>query len=989
LFVLLVFVSALSLATVASGAPPPRPDKKDPSTPRRLTVTSATQSAVTAAWEPSWDNVGIAGYGVYVDGRMKQTETSPRATVSGLACGIGYTLSVDAFDAAGNRSRRMSTAVATAPCTDTQAPTAPTGFRQAATTRDSVVLAWDPSTDNVGVVAYGVYRGGILVQSPSTPSLTLSGLLCGSTYGVLVDAADAAGNRSSATSTFVQTAACADGQAPSTPTGLTVTRSTDTSITVTWSPSSDNVGVAGYGVFRGGTRVATTTQTTYTVSALSCDTAYTLGVDAYDAAGNHSPAATISWRTAACPAPPADTTPPSAPGGLSIGAATITTIDLTWTAAADNVGVTGYGVYVNGTQVQTATALRATVSALACGTGYTLAVDAVDAAGNRSAKASVIGTTAACPDTQPPTAPANLVTTSRTATSIALSWSASTDNVGVVGYGLYRDGTLVGTSSVTTGIFAGLACNTSYSLAIDAYDAAGNRSQKTGALVTTTACPDTTAPSTPTGLAAANVGQTSLTLNWNASSDNVAVAGYDVYRNSAKMASVATTSSSQTGLACGTSYAFGVIAYDAAGNRSSQASLTASTAACSPPPPPPPPPPPQGSPVLQGVDGGLGYYGRFSNGLPTAATYFPIGAWLRPAFDPEHFGDYASFGMNVFVGVENPEMTDEAMIGANGMRALIQAEERTRFNGLGSETAGWLVGDEHDMQFGPGIDTTNCNGPHSSGSGATSGYQTMRQSLASLPNDGRVRYANYGKGVLEWESDAQASCFVNAFQQIVSTDYYWFTDPNARGNPRYGFGSSYGDDVSKVRRLDALDGVRQPVWHFVELGWPATESATAGGRRILPAEIRSAVWHALIAGARGIIYFDHNFGPGTPGSTILEEGYEDNRVAASQVNAQVKALAPVLNGSFVTSGHSATDTMTGTVRYMVKWANAKFYLFAGADRGGGSATFSIPCVGNATAVVEGENRSLPVTSGSFTDQFADKNAIHIYRIDGGSTCGLN
>jgi hypothetical protein len=441
---------------------------------------------------------------------------------------------------------------------------------------------------------------------------------------------------------------------------------------------------------------------------------------------------------------------------------------------------------------------------------------------------------------------------------------------------------------------------------------------------------------------------------------------------------------SYSGLAVGT-HELRVRAIDLAGNlENSPAQYQWTIQAPAPPPPPPP-----GTPTLQDVDGGLGYYGRFSNGLPTAATYFPIGAWLRPAFDPEHFGDYASFGMNVFVGVENPEMTDEAMIGANGMRALIQAEERTRFNGLGSETAGWLVGDEHDMQFGPGIDTTNCNGPHSSGSGATSGYQTMRQSLASLPNDGRVRYANYGKGVLEWESDAQASCFVNAFQQIVSTDYYWFTDPNARGNPRYGFGSSYGDDVSKVRRLDALDGVRQPVWHFVELGWPATESATAGGRRILPAEIRSAVWHALIAGARGIIYFDHNFGPGTPGSTILEEGYEDNRVAASQVNAQVKALAPVLNGSFVTSGHSATDTMTGTVRYMVKWANAKFYLFAGADRGGGSATFSIPCVGNATAVVEGENRSLPVTSGSFTDQFADKNAIHIYRIDGGSTCGLN
>jgi hypothetical protein len=180
----------------------------------------------------------------------------------------------------------------------------------------------------------------------------------------------------------------------------------------------------------------------------------------------------------------------------------------------------------------------------------------------------------------------------------------------------------------------------------------------------------------------------------------------------------------------------------------------------------------------------------------------------------------------------------------------------------------------------------------------------------------------------------------------------------------------------------------------VELGWPFTEGASAGGRRILPDEIRSAVWHAIIAGARGINYFDHNFGPGTPGYTILRQGYSDNRAMAKSVNAQIHALAPVINSPFVTSGHSAADTMNGDVRYMVKWSGSNFYLFAGADRGGGNATFSIPCVGNATAVrlapsnLPGEAASLPVAGGSFTDSFADKNSVHIYRIDGGSGCGL-
>ena len=75
---------------------------------------------------------------------------------------------------------------------------------------------------------------------------------------------------------------------------------------------------------------------------------------------------------------------------------------------------------------------------------------------------------------------------------------------------------------------------------------------------------------------------------------------------------------------------------------------------------------------------------------------------------------------------------------------------------------------------------------------------------------------------------------------------------------------------------------------------------------------------------------------------------------------------------------------------MAKWHGGKFYVFAGRDSMGGATTntISMPCVGNATAVVEGENRSVRVNNGQLTDQFADGNAVHIYRLDGGSRCGL-
>src|SRR2546430_4613756 len=97
---------------------------------------------------------------------------------------------------------------------------------------------------------------------------------------------------------------------------------------------------------------------------------------------------------------------------------------------------------------------------------------------------------------------------------------------------------------------------------------------------------DTSAPSTPAGLAASNLTQTSITLSWSASSDNIAVSGYTVYRNGGSVATTGTTGYTVSGLACNTPYTLAVDAYDAAGNHSGQASITATTTACSDSSPP-------------------------------------------------------------------------------------------------------------------------------------------------------------------------------------------------------------------------------------------------------------------------------------------------------------------------------------------------------------------------------------------------------------------
>jgi chitodextrinase len=187
-------------------------------------------------------------------------------------------------------------------------------------------------------------------------------------------------------------------------------------------------------------------------------------------------------------------------------------------------------------------------------------------------------------DNEAPSAPDGLVPTGATSSSISLAWTASTDGVAVAGYGLYRNGTSVGSTVGTSYTFAGLACGQTYTLTVDAYDAAGNRSGQTSVSASTSACPppDTTAPSPPGAFAATDATQTSISVSWSASADDVGIAGYGLYRNGTSTGSTASTSHTFGGLVCGTTYTLAVDAYDSAGNRSGRASLSASTSGCSP-----------------------------------------------------------------------------------------------------------------------------------------------------------------------------------------------------------------------------------------------------------------------------------------------------------------------------------------------------------------------------------------------------------------------
>ena len=352
-----------------------------------------------------------------------------------------------------------------------------------------------------------------------------------------------------------------DTQPPSTPSGLTATGTDASHAQLGWSASTDNVGVTGYRVYRGGAYVATTTSTSYTDGGLSAGTAYSYDVTAVDAAGNES--APSNTATATTPAAPVtDTTPPSAPTGLTATELDVNDVKFSWSPSIDNVGVTGYKVYRGGTYVATSTTTGYTDSGLKPNTSYSYYVTAVDAAGNASAHSATAG--AKTTDAVAPGAPTGLTATETDVHHIALSWTGSTDNVGVTGYRIYRNGRLVKTVTSTSYTDSSLTPSTTYSYDVTARDAAGNESAASNTASATTL--DTTPPTAPV-LTAKVANTTNAALSWSASSDNVKVAGYYVYRNGALLATISAGTRSYTdkNAPSGTD-TYVVVAFDAAGN---------------------------------------------------------------------------------------------------------------------------------------------------------------------------------------------------------------------------------------------------------------------------------------------------------------------------------------------------------------------------------------------------------------------------------------
>ncbi|MBV9821834.1 MAG: fibronectin type III domain-containing protein, partial [Actinobacteria bacterium] len=244
--------------------------------------------------------------------------------------------------------------------------------------------------------------------------------------------------------------------------------------------ASDNVGVTAVDLQVDGSVVATDAAAPYTFSWTATAGPHTLRTVAHDAAGNTGTSADVHV-TATAPdttAPTATVTSPAA-GASVYGPTTVTA------TASDDTGVTAVDLLVDGSLLATDTSAPYSFSWNATSVGsHTLQAVAHDAAGNTGSSAVV--TVQVPTDTTAPSAPGPLSSSDVTANSVTLSWTAATDDRGIGGYQVVRDGTVVGSVTGTSYTDTGLTAGTTYSYTVRAVDTSGNAGPDTAPLAVTT-----------------------------------------------------------------------------------------------------------------------------------------------------------------------------------------------------------------------------------------------------------------------------------------------------------------------------------------------------------------------------------------------------------------------------------------------------------------------------------------------------------------------
>lgn len=354
-----------------------------------------------------------------------------------------------------------------------------------------------------------------------------------------------------------------------------------------------------------------------------------------------------------------------------------------------------------------------------------------------------------------------------------------------------------------------------------------------------------------------------------------------------------------------------------------------------------------------------------------ASDFFPIAVWAQ---NPEHASAYRAHGINMYINIHGGlDAKKLALLKEAGMRVIAHQNSYGLTQSDEPLIYGWMHGDEPDNaqrsktqkgKWEPCLDPADI----------IRAYQRIRKNDPSRPvylNVGRgVAYTDWvGRGVCRGRTDMYKTSNNGYLKgcDIASFDIYPVNsrEEDVKGRLWY---------VAKgIDSLKAWSDYSKPVWCWIE----TTRISEKSERKPTPAEVKSQVWMALIHGANGFGYFCHSFADPSDDAALLHD-YEMIQ-AVKSINAQVTSLAPILNMAD-TRGYASVKTSDKAIPIdiMTKRDGRVNYVFAVAMRPGETqATFRVKS-GKHVEVL-GEDRTIGIKRGRFTDRFSDY-GVHLYRI---------
>lgn len=353
---------------------------------------------------------------------------------------------------------------------------------------------------------------------------------------------------------------------------------------------------------------------------------------------------------------------------------------------------------------------------------------------------------------------------------------------------------------------------------------------------------------------------------------------------------------------------------------------------------------------------------RYTNGFPETPNFFPIGVWLQ---SPTRAAAYKRIGINTFVGLwKGPTETQLSELAKSGLFAVTSQNNVALSSANRQVIKAWLHTDEPDNAQPIGL---GMYGP------CVPSAEVVRQTQEFKARDAtRPVLLNFGQGLANEFWRGRGSCtddreyyqIASRGTGILSFDIYpvGSRTPQVKGKLEY-----VARGVTDLVKL-AEDGQR--VWAILET------TALDPDRPILPAEIRAEAWMALIHGARGLVYFVHEFSPSTREDAIFR--HPDVVAEVTKINGLIQSLAVELNSP--SAPERVNLTSETPIVTMVKERDNVLYVFAVAMTNVPSRShFVIAGLGDAEARVLGEDRNVAIAQGRLDDDF-EGYGVHIYEI---------